>query len=319
MKILIIGCCGFIGYHLVEKLIKNYKVIGIDNLDPYYDINFKKRKLKILKKNKNFTFYHTDITQKKNLQNVFKREKVNIVINLAAQPGVGLSLTNPNKYFNSNMLGFFNILECIKNRKIKHFIFASSSSVYGNQNKYPVNENADITKPLSFYGATKACNEIMAYSYSNIFKIPTTCLRFFTVYGPENRPDMALYKFTKNMLSNKKIDLYNKGNYSRDFTFISDIILSIAKLVKKHPKEKIPFNVFNIGRSKPEKLENYINELAKQLKISRVKKNRIKSKNNNEPLITYSNSKKLYDFINFKPKINIKIGISHFIKWYKNI
>ena len=217
------------------------------------------------------------------------------------------------------MLGFFNILECIKNRKIKHFIFASSSSVYGNQNKYPVNENADITKPLSFYGATKACNEIMAYSYSNIFKIPTTCLRFFTVYGPENRPDMALYKFTKNMLSNKKIDLYNKGNYSRDFTFISDIILSIAKLVKKHPKEKIPFNVFNIGRSKPEKLENYINELAKQLKISRVKKNRINSKNNNEPLITYSNSKKLYDFINFKPKINIKIGISHFIKWYKNI
>ena len=318
MNILITGCCGFIGYHLSQKMGTNYKVLGIDNISTYYDTNYKYKRLKKLKSNKNFKFFKIDITDKKKLEKFFAKFNIDVVINLAAQPGVRLSISNPSIYFQNNIKGFFNLIECVKKYRVKHFIFASSSSVYGNQKKYPVQENADISKPLSFYGATKVCNEAMAYSYSNMYKIPTTCLRFFTVYGPENRPDMAMYKFTKNFISNKKIELFNKGNFLRDFTYISDIINSISKLILKPPKKIIPYNVFNIGRSKPEKVKNFVDEILKQLKYKKVKIKKVSKKNNNEPLITYSNSKSLYKFIKYKPNVNIKTGISEFIKWYRN-
>lgn len=318
MNILITGCCGFIGYHLSQKMGTNYKVLGIDNISTYYDTNYKYKRLKKLKSNKNFKFFKIDITDKKKIEKFFAKFNIDIVINLAAQPGVRLSISNPTIYFQNNIKGFFNLIECVKKYRVKHFIFASSSSVYGNQKKYPVQENADISKPLSFYGATKVCNEAMAYSYSNMYKIPTTCLRFFTVYGPENRPDMAMYKFTKNFISNKKIELFNKGNFLRDFTYISDIINSISKLILKPPKKIIPYNVFNIGRSKPEKVKNFVDEILKQLKYKKVKIKKVPKKNNNEPLITYSNSKSLYKFIKYKPNVNIKTGISEFIKWYRN-
>ena len=318
MNILITGCCGFIGYHLSQKMGTNYKVLGIDNISTYYDTNYKYKRLKKLKSNKNFKFFKIDIANKKKLEKFFAKFNIDVVINLAAQPGVRLSISNPTIYFQNNIKGFFNLIECIKKYRVKHFIFASSSSVYGNQKKYPVQENADISKPLSFYGATKVCNEAMAYSYSNMYKIPTTCLRFFTVYGPENRPDMAMYKFTKNFISNKKIELFNKGNFLRDFTYISDIINSISKLILKPPKKIIPYNVFNIGRSKPEKVKNFVDEILKQLKYKKVKIKKVSKKNNNEPLITYSNSKSLYKFIKYKPNVNIKTGISEFIKWYRN-
>ena len=243
MNILITGCCGFIGYHLSQKMGTNYKVLGIDNISTYYDTNYKYKRLKKLKSNKNFKFFKIDITDKK-LEKFFAKFNFDLIINLAAQPGVRLSISNPSIYFQNNINGFFNLIECVKKYRVKHFIFASSSSVYGNQKKYPVVEEADISKPLSFYGATKVCNEAMAYSYSNMYKIPTTCLRFFTVYGPENRPDMAMYKFTKNIISNKQIELFNKGNFLRDFTYISDIINSISKLITKPPKKIIPYNVF---------------------------------------------------------------------------
>ena len=319
MNILITGCCGFIGYHLSQKMGTNYKVLGIDNISTYYDTNYKYKRLKKLKSNKNFKFFKIDITDKKKLEKFFAKFNIDVVINLAAQPGVRLSISNPSIYFQNNIKGFFNLIECVKKYRVKHFIFASSSSVYGNQKKYPVQENADVSKPLSFYGATKVCNEAMAYSYSNMYKIPTTCLRFFTVYGPENRPDMAMYKFTKNLISNKKIELFNKGNFLRDFTYISDIINSISKLILKPPKKIIPYNVFNIGRSKPEKVKNFVDEILKQLKYKKVKIKKVSKKNNNEPLITYSNSKSLYKFIKYKPNVNIKTGISEFIKWYRNI
>ncbi len=318
MNILITGCCGFIGYHLSQKMGTNYKVLGIDNISAYYDTNYKYKRLKKLKSNKNFKFFKIDIANKKKLEKFFAKFNIDVVINLAAQPGVRLSISNPTIYFQNNIKGFFNLIECVKKYRVKHFIFASSSSVYGNQKKYPVQENADISKPLSFYGATKVCNEAMAYSYSNMYKIPTTCLRFFTVYGPENRPDMAMYKFTKNFISNKKIELFNKGNFLRDFTYISDIINSISKLILKPPKKIIPYNVFNIGRSKPEKVKNFVDEILKQLKYKKVKIKKVSKKNNNEPLITYSNSKSLYKFIKYKPNVNIKTGISEFIKWYRN-
>ena len=318
MNILITGCCGFIGYHLSQKMGTNYKVLGIDNISTYYDTNYKYKRLKKLKSNKNFKFFKIDIANKKKLEKFFAKFNIDVVINLAAQPGVRLSISNPTIYFQNNIKGFFNLIECVKKYRVKHFIFASSSSVYGNQIKYPVQENADVSKPLSFYGATKVCNEAMAYSYSNMYKIPTTCLRFFTVYGPENRPDMAMYKFTKNILSNRKIELFNKGNFLRDFTYISDIINSISKLILKPPKKIIPYNVFNIGRSKPEKVKNFVDEILKQLKYKKVKIKKVPKKNNNEPLITYSNSKSLYKFIKYKPNVNIKTGISEFIKWYRN-
>ena len=318
MNILITGCCGFIGYHLSQKMGTNYKVLGIDNISTYYDTNYKYKRLKKLKSNKNFKFFKIDIANKKKLEKFFAKFNIDVVINLAAQPGVRLSISNPTIYFQNNIKGFFNLIECVKKYRVKHFIFASSSSVYGNQIKYPVQENADVSKPLSFYGATKVCNEAMAYSYSNMYKIPTTCLRFFTVYGPENRPDMAMYKFTKNIISNKKIELFNKGNFLRDFTYISDIINSISKLILKPPKKIIPYNVFNIGRSKPEKVKNFVDEILKQLKYKKVKIKKVSKKNNNEPLITYSNSKSLYKFIKYKPNVNIKTGISEFIKWYRN-
>ena len=318
MKILITGCCGFIGYHLTTKLLNKYNVIGLDNLSNYYSKRYKLRRLKELKKIKKFKFIKLDLSNKHKLNQIFKKKKFDIVINLAAQPGVRLSISNPEKYYKNNILSFYNLIECIKQKKIRHFIFASSSSVYGNQIKYPVNENGDISKPLSFYGASKVCNEAMAYSFSNMYKIPTTCLRFFTVYGPENRPDMALYKFTKKILADEKIELYNNGNYQRDFTYISDIIDSISRLLNKPPKKSIPYHVFNIGRSKPQKVKKFINSIINQLNSKYKNQKNLKRDNNNEPLITYSNSKKLAKYINFSPKIDLEKGIFKFIKWYKN-
>ena len=214
MKYIITGCAGFIGFHISKKILDmGYKVYGVDNIDNYYDISLKKKRLKILKSYKNFFFSKFDLSNKKKLSLFFKNKKNFYVIHLAAQAGVRLAKKNSKKYFKSNVEGFFNILENLKNNKPKLFIFASSSSVYGNQKKYPVKEDADISKPLSFYGATKSCNEIMSYSYSLNHNIKTVGLRFFSVYGPYGRPDMAYFKFTKALLLNKKFEVYNNGNY----------------------------------------------------------------------------------------------------------
>jgi len=225
---LITGAAGFIGFHTCEKLLKkNKKVYGIDNIDNYYDPNLKKKRLKILQKYKNFKFFKTDICNKNKVNSIFKKNRFKFVIHLAAQSNVRHSIKFPEKYVDVNVSGFFNILNCAKNNKIKHFIYASTSSVYGADKRFPSKEDFGSNHPMQMYAATKRSNELMAHTFSSLFNLPTTGLRFFTAYGPWGRPDMALFKFTKNILENKKIDLFNYGNQTRDFIYIDDIVKCI--------------------------------------------------------------------------------------------
>ena len=276
MKILVTGCAGFIGFNLVEKLCRNkeFKVFGIDNINSYYDVDLKKNRLLILKKKKNFKFFKLDITNNNKIQLNFDKYKYDIVFHLAAQAGVRFSITNPEEYISSNLVGFFNIINSSTKNNVKHFIFASSSSVYGDNISYPLKEEDVTDSPLSLYAATKKSNELVAHSYSNIHKLSCTGLRFFTVYGPFGRPDMALFKFTKKTIENKKIDLYNKGNHTRDFTYIDDVVSSLIKLIKKPSTKKIPYQVFNISNNNPIKLKKYLSViflfLNKKTKINNL-------------------------------------------------
>ncbi len=317
MSILITGAAGFIGYHLSKKILnKNTKVIGIDNINNYYDINLKKNRIKELKKNKKFLFYKIDIYEYKKLNDIVKKNKIKYIIHLAAQAGVRYSIKNPRTYFKSNLEGFFNILEISRHNNIKHLIYASTSSVYGDSKKFPLSEINRTDKPLSFYAATKKSNEVMAHSYSYIYKLPCTGVRFFTVYGPFGRPDMALFKFTKNILNNQPIELYNKGNHFRDFTYIDDIVDGIFSLIKKQSKKSIPYEIFNIGNGAPKKLLDYLKHIENNLnKISKTKKLPLQV---GDIIKTHSNINKLKKYSGYKPKTNIKIGISRFIEWYKD-
>jgi UDP-glucuronate 4-epimerase len=319
IKILVTGSSGFIGFHLCLRLLKkntkNIKIFGLDNHNDYYDVNLKMDRLKILKKYSNFKFFSIDISDKKKLLNNFKKNKYNFVINLAAQAGVRYSVENPKAYFDSNLLGFFNIIEASKENKIKHLLFASSSSVYGNNNNFPLSESEDTSKPLSFYAATKKCNEVIAYSYSNIYKLPSTALRFFTVYGPYGRPDMALFKFTDLILKDKKIDVFGMGKHQRDFTYIDDIVNGIEKLIMKPPKKiNNYFNVFNIASNQPQKLSKYINHIENQL--SKKAKINLIGIQIGDVIKTHGDTQALYKYIGYKPSFNIQKGISKFIEWY---
>ena len=317
MSILITGAAGFIGYHLSKKILnKNTKVIGIDNINNYYDINLKKNRIKELKKNKKFLFYKIDIYEYKKLNDIVKKNKIKYIIHLAAQAGVRYSIKNPRTYFKSNLEGFFNVLEISRHNNIKHLIYASTSSVYGDSKKFPLSEINRTDQPLSFYAATKKSNEVMAHSYSYIYKLPCTGVRFFTVYGPFGRPDMALFKFTKNILNNQPIELYNKGNHFRDFTYIDDIVDGIYSLIKKQSKKSIPYEIFNIGNGTPKKLLDYLKHIENNLnKISKTKKLPLQV---GDIIKTHSNINKLKKYSGYKPKTNIKIGISRFIEWYKD-
>ena len=313
--VLITGCAGFIGYHLTKRLLDNYKIIGIDNLNDYYDINLKKDRLKNLEHN-NFIFIKSDISNKEKINNLFDNYQIDIVINLAAQAGVRYSIENPDVYINTNIIGFYNILECCKNHNIKQLIYASSSSVYGN-NELPFKENDKTDNPISIYAATKKTNELLARTYSNLYNIKCTGLRFFTVYGPFGRPDMAYFNFTKKIINKEKIELYNNGESLRDFTYIDDIVEGIIKVLDK-PITKI----YNIGNSNPIKLLDFINILKEEL----IKNNLVEDYGLNIELLdkqpgdvdnTYADIKELKSDFNYEPKINIKEGLNKFIKWYK--
>ena len=301
----------------VKKICKDkkFRIYGLDNFDRYYDVNLKKNRLKELKNNNNFSFSNIDISNKININNFFKKNKIDIVINLAAQAGVRNSIKNPEKYFNTNINGFYNLLNTSKNQKIKHFIFASTSSVYGNTSKFPTNELVPTDKPESFYAATKKCNEILAYSYSQIYKLPCTCLRFFTVYGPFGRPDMALFKFVKLISNNKPIDLYNNGNHIRDFTYIDDVINYIEKIIKITPKKETPYETYNIGSKKPQTLKYFISIIEKNIKKN-IKINKIAFQKG-DVYKTHSDNLKIRKKIKKEFYTKFEKGIKEFIKWYK--
>ncbi len=330
MKIIITGSSGFIGFHLSKLLLeKGNSVHGIDSMNNYYDVNLKKSRLKILIKYKNFSFSKANLENSKQIQNIFKRFKPKTVIHLAAQAGVRYSIDKPKVYLKSNIDGSFNVIESSHKIKAKHLIMASSSSVYGANKKIPFKEIDKTETQLSIYAATKKSNESMAHSYSNIWNIPITMLRFFTVYGPWGRPDMALFKFTKGIINNKKIDIYNNGKMYRDFTYIDDIVKGISLLINKSPSIKqkkkfkndslsavAPFRVLNIGNTKKVYLLNFIKQIEKELGKRAIRNYMPLQKGDVKQ--TLSDTSLLKKITNYNPKTNYKTGIKNFINWYKN-
>lgn len=319
---LVTGCAGFIGMHLTISLLKkNKSVIGIDNMNNYYDVNLKKKRLLNLKKFKKFNFKKVDIKNLNSLKKIVKDYKIDYIINLAAQAGVRYSITNPETYFENNIKGFFNILEIAKSKRVKHLVYASSSSVYGASQKKVFKESDNVDQPISFYASSKRSNELMAHSYSYIYGIPVTGIRYFSVYGPWGRPDMSLFIFTKKILSGKSIDVFNKGKMKRDFTFIDDAVNATYKIIHKIPKinrdNKIcKFKIFNVGGGNTISLINYIKLIEKNLGI-KAKKN-LKGMQLGDVKATLSNNNDLKSSVKFNPKTNIKIGIKKFIDWYKS-
>ena len=311
---LVTGSAGFIGFHLSKKILaKGFKVIGIDNLNNYYDVQLKKKRNHILKKNKNYIFKKIDIKNYKNLETVFKKYKIFKVIHLAAQAGVRYSLKNPRSYIDNNINGFFNILEISKNYRVKKFVYASTSSIYGLQKKFPLKENFNTDNPIQLYAATKKSNELMATSYSYLYKMDTVGLRFFTVYGPWGRPDMALFKFTKNIIKGKPIEVFNKGKHERDFTYVDDIVDGIIKIVFSK-KNKFGSQIFNIGNGKKIKLLKYIQLIEKNLKKKARKKFLPLQKG--DVFKTHSDTRLIKKHYNYNPKTGVNHGVKKFIEWY---
>ena len=315
-KILITGSAGFIGYHTsLFFLKKNYHVIGLDNINSYYDVNLKKNRINILKKYKKFFFHKVDLKNRKELNEIFKNNNIQIVINLAAQAGVRNSIKKPKLYLQSNIIGFFNLIELVREYKIKKFIFASTSSVYGNQSVNKFEENLNTDNPIQFYAATKKSNEVIAYSYAHLFNIQTIGLRFFTVYGPYGRPDMALFKFTKNILEDKPIQVHNYGNHYRDFTYIDDIVKGIyLSATKKIKTKESYFRIYNLGRGQSVSLKKFISHIEKLLSKKAIKN--LLPMQKGDTFKTYSDISLAKKHLNYNPKTDYKSGIKKFINWY---
>ena len=330
-KIAVTGAAGFIGFHLSKKLLENgWNVTGIDNLNDYYDVNLKQNRLDQLTPHENFFFQKIDLQNKEGILNLFETEKFEYVVNLAAQAGVRYSLINPYAYIESNINGFINILEGCRAVKVKHLVYASSSSVYGANTKMPFSVHHNVDHPVSLYAATKKSNELMAHTYSNLYNIPTTGLRFFTVYGPWGRPDMALFLFTKAILNNEPIDVFNNGKMRRDFTYVADIVEGVFKVISKIPEPNpdwnsdypdsatsfAPYHLFNIGNNKPVELMRYIEVLEDKLKKKAIK-NFMPLQPGDVPA-TYADVDDLVKAVDFKPNTSIEDGISNFVDWYRN-
>jgi UDP-glucuronate 4-epimerase len=328
-NVLITGAAGFIGFHLTQKVIKQgYSVTGIDNLNDYYDVSLKHSRLNILKKLENFTFGQIDIADAKEINSLFSENRFSCVINLAAQAGVRYSLINPHAYLESNLHGFLNILEACRHSKTGHLIYASSSSVYGANKKMPFSVHHNVDHPISLYAASKKANELMAHTYSALYDLPTTGLRFFTVYGPYGRPDMALFLFTKAIVEGKPIDVYNHGKMMRDFTFVDDIVESIVRLIPKIPKPDpswngmapdpsasfAPYRVFNIGNNQPVQLMRFIEVIEEKLN-KKATKNFMAIQEGDVPE-TYADVDDLMREVGFRPETPIEKGIGKFVDWY---
>ncbi|KRH97448.1 MULTISPECIES: NAD-dependent epimerase [Cylindrospermopsis] len=331
MKILVTGAAGFIGFHLSNYLLnRGDYVVGIDNLNSYYDVSLKQARLVQLEPhNKLFSFIPLDLADRERVNNLFAQHQFDVVVNLAAQAGVRYSIKNPHAYIDSNIIGFTNVLEACRHYGVKHLVFASSSSVYGANTKIPFSTHDNVDHPISLYAATKKANELMAHTYSHLYELPITGLRFFTVYGPWGRPDMAYFSFTKAILSGQPIDVFNYGKMKRDFTYIDDIIEGVVRVIDTIPQSnpnwvsdipdpgssRAPYKIYNIGNNSPVELMHFIEVIEQCLGI--------KAKKNMLPLqpgdvtITYADVDDLIQDVNFKPDTPIEVGVRQFVKWYR--
>ena len=329
MNILVTGVAGFIGFHVTKKLLERGDIVyGLDNLNEYYDINLKYSRLEKLKDNKNFSFSKLDISNKEDLESFFGKNSISHVVHLAAQAGVRYSIENPYAYIDSNICGFMNILEGCRNNNIKHLVYASSSSVYGANTKMPFSVSDNVDHPLSLYAATKKSNELMAHTYSYLYNIPVSGLRFFTVYGPWGRPDMALFIFTRKILQGQPIDIFNNGEHRRDFTYIDDIVEGVIRVSdniatkstkwdSEHPDPAIsdaPYRLYNIGNNSPVDLMYFIEILENNLNKKAVK-NFLPLQPGDVPA-TYANVDALVEGIDYSPSTSIEDGIKKFVNWY---
>jgi UDP-glucuronate 4-epimerase len=331
MKVLVTGAAGFIGMHTAIRLLDlGHSVVGIDNINEYYDVRLKHARLNELGDKDGFLFQRLDISDQPALTALFANEKFDFVIHLAAQAGVRYSITNPSSYIQSNLVGFANILECCRNHSIQHFVYASSSSVYGSNKKSPFCEHDSADHPISLYAATKRSNELMAHSYSHLYGLPTTGLRFFTVYGPWGRPDMAPFLFLKAALEGKPIKVFNNGNMQRDFTYIDDVIDGVVLSLEKPPERNTfadttspnpsesdaPYKVFNIGRSNPMPLMDFISSLEASIGTA-IEKIYLPMQDG-DVSSTYADTSRLHQWTGFQPKTSVNEGVSKFVDWYKS-
>jgi len=336
MKILVTGAAGFIGFYTSKVLVsKGHKVVGLDNINDYYDVNLKFSRLNELgistkdatifntickSSNDNFSFVRMNLEDREELPELFKKEKFDIVCNLAAQAGVRYSLENPETYVDSNLVGFLNILECCRNNAIKHLVYASSSSVYGLNKKIPFSTDDNVDHPISLYAATKKSNELMAHTYSHLFNIPTTGLRFFTVYGPWGRPDMAMFLFTDAIVNDRPIKVFNHGKMERDFTYIDDIVEGVVRIIEKSTSERIESNdyykVYNIGNNNSVKLLDFIKEI--ELNLDKIANKNMLPMQPGDVERTWADVDQLIKDYDYQPNTSIKDGVKSFVTWYKN-
>lgn len=329
MKILVTGAAGFIGYHVSQRLLEQgHEVVGADNLNDYYDVNLKQARLDLLLPHPQFQFFKMDLSEKAAVSELFAAQKFERVIHLAAQPGVRYSIQNPMAYIDANILGHMNILEGCRHHNVGHLIYSSSSSVYGLNRKQPFSVEDDVDHPVSLYAATKKANELMSHSYSHLYHLPTTGLRFFTVYGPWGRPDMALFKFVKAMLDGKPIDVYNHGNMVRDFTYVGDIADAVVRLVDVIPAvnndwtveeglksaSSAPYKIYNVGNGQPTRLGDFIQAIETALDIKTDK--HYMDMQDGDVLSTCADSSELYKTIGFSPDTPVNYGVQQFVDWY---
>ncbi len=318
--ILITGAAGFIGFHLSQKLLKQgYQVIGIDNLNSYYDVTLKKSRLEQLKKYKIFRFYQVNIADRNHISQILTQNKLDYVVHLAAQAGVRYSLENPHAYVDSNLVGFVNILEGCRHQNIKHLVYASSSSVYGKNKKIPFATEDNVDHPVSLYAATKRANELMAHTYSHLYNLPTTGLRFFTVYGAWGRPDMAYFLFTKSILEEKPIKVFNYGKMQRDFTYIDDIVEGIVRVINHIPhteNSSVPYKIYNIGNNQPIELADFIEVLENCIGKKAIKE--FLPMQPGDVPVTYADVNDLIKDVGFQPNTPLEVGLEKFVSWYKN-
>ena len=329
-KVLVTGAAGFIGFHLAHRLAgEGYAVTGIDNLSPYYDVRLKRARLEILDKSENFIFKQLDLAQGKRLKKLFDSAQFDVVVNLAAQAGVRYSLKNPHAYVDANLVGFVNVLECCRHSAVKHLVFASSSSVYGANTKMPFSVHHNVDHPVSLYAATKKANELMAHTYSHLYNLPCTGLRFFTVYGPWGRPDMALFLFTKAILEGKPIAVFNHGRMQRDFTYIDDIIEGVVRVMGKLPtadpkwhgdspdpgSSYTCYKIYNIGNNNPVQLNHFIEVI--ETALGKTAKKELMALQPGDVPATYADVDDLVNDVGFKPATPLEEGIRRFVEWYR--